>query len=189
MSSLYFVIAWAGTDACTSPVLASCESTARTIDSASTWKNRRAAGRVSEKPNPSVPRDAYDDAGTQRAIWSGTARIQSETATTGPGASDSTVVTYGTRVSASGCSRLCDSHASASRRSSVHEVTDHTSAAMPQSSASSRCAVSAHGTATPEARSCARGVATVGGVTGAYLYMPRRMPSSRPSVAGAGGCG
>ena len=93
---------------------------------------------MSEKPNPSVPSEVYADAGTQREIWSGTERIQSDTATTGPGSPESAVVTYGTRVSSPGCSMLCDSHARASRRSSVHEVTDHTSAATPQSSASSR---------------------------------------------------
>ena len=62
------------------------------MDSASTWKNRRAAGRVSEKPQPSVPSEVYG-AGTQRAIWSGTARIQSLTATTGPGWPSSARVT------------------------------------------------------------------------------------------------
>src|SRR6202161_905009 len=44
-SSLYFVIAWDGRDGCTSPAFASCDSTASTIDSASTWKNRRGGGR------------------------------------------------------------------------------------------------------------------------------------------------
>ena len=111
---------------------------------------------MSENPNPSVPSDVYEP-GTQRAIWSGTARIQSETATTGPAASPSTDVTYGTRRSAAGCSRLYDSQASASRRSSVHDVADHTSAATPQSDASSSWARSAHGMATPEARTWARG--------------------------------
>src|ERR1700722_20398739 len=160
-------MACAGNPASTAPALASSESTARTIASATTWKNRRAAGRGSEKPNPSVPSEVYDDAGTQREIWSGTARIQSETATTGPGAPSSADVTYGTRVSAPGCSMLCDSQASASLRSSVHEVTDQASAATPQSSASSRCARSAHGIATPEASSCARGVSAEGGATAA----------------------
>ena len=126
------------------------------IDSPSTWKNRRAAARVSEKPYPSVPSDVYG-AGTQRAIWSGTARIQSLTATTGPGRPSSTWVTYGTRCSVSGCSRFHSSQAIASRRSSVHEVADHTDAATPQSSASSFCACRAARMATPDARICAFG--------------------------------
>jgi hypothetical protein len=141
---------------------------------------------VSEKPNQSVPSHVYEP-GTQREIWSGTERIQSETATTGapepaPASAD---VTYGVRGSSSGCSRLCDSTARASRRSSVHEVTDHTSAATPQSSASSCRARSAHGMATPEARILAPAVDGAA----AYRYMPRRMPSSSPSSSGAGGCG
>ena len=129
-------MACAGNPASTAPARASSHSTARVIDSASTWKNRRAAGRVSEKPNPSVPSEVYVP-GTQRAIWSGTALIQSDTATTGPDRPDSTEVTYGTRGSEAGCSRFHDSQASASRRSSVQDVADHTSAATPQSVASS----------------------------------------------------
>ncbi len=183
---MYLLIACAGRDRSAAPARASSDSTARVIDSASTWKNRRAAGRVSEKPKPSVPSDVYGP-GTQRAIWSGTARIQSDTATTGPGASKSTDVTYGTRAGSDGYSRLCDSTASASRRSSVHEVADHASADTPQSAASSCCARSAHGIATPEARSWARGPSVSGPV--AYLYRPFRMPSSSPPMTGAGGCG
>ena len=56
-----------------------------------------------------------------------------------------------------GFSSACCSHSIASRRSSFHDVTDHTSASTPHSSPSSRCASSAHGIATPEASSCARG--------------------------------
>ena len=85
------------------------------------------------------------------AIWSGTARIQSLTATTGPGVPSRALVTYGTRASDSGCSRLCWSHSTASRRSSVHEVADQTSASTSQSCSSMLWASSAHGTATPEA--------------------------------------
>src|SRR6201998_4862184 len=125
-------MAWAGNPASTAPVRPSSHSTATVIDSASTWKNRRAAGRVSEKPNPSVPSDV-NRPGTQRAIWSGTALIQSDTATTGPTASDRTEVTYGTRGPESGCSMFHDSHASGSPRSSVQDVADHTSAAQPPS--------------------------------------------------------
>src|SRR5580693_3439266 len=192
-------IAWAGSDASTSPDRASCESTASVIDSASTWKNRRAAGRVSENPNPSVPSDVYAP-GTQRAIWSGTARIQSETATNGPDepdepdAPDSSDVTYGTRCGSSGCSIFHESHASASRRSCVHDVADHTAADTPQSSWSNCWARSAQGSATPEARSWAgmtgapdRSGEGVGAV--AYWYKPRKIPESRSSIAGAGGCG
>ena len=43
-------------------------------------------------PQPSVPSELYG-AGTQRAIWSGTARIQSLTATTGAGWPSSTRLT------------------------------------------------------------------------------------------------
>jgi hypothetical protein len=39
----------------TSPRRASCRSVATTIVSASTWKWRRSACRVSERPKPSVP--------------------------------------------------------------------------------------------------------------------------------------
>jgi hypothetical protein len=67
-------IAWPSTSGFTSPRRASCVSAARAIDSASTWKNRRAAGLVSENPQPSVPSE-LNGALTQRAIWSGTERI------------------------------------------------------------------------------------------------------------------
>src|SRR3712207_8670739 len=53
-------------------------------------------------------------------------------------------VTYGTCGSSSGCSRLCSSAASACRRSSFHDVTDHTSADTPQSFASSSCRSEEH---------------------------------------------
>src|SRR6516164_9692919 len=149
-------MAWAGNPASTAPLRASSHSTARVIDSASTWKNRRAAGLVSEKPNPSVPSEV-NVPGTQRAIWSGTALIQSETATTGPGASESAVLTYGTRDASPGFSMFHDSQASASRRSSVQDVADHTSADTPQSVASISWARSADRSATPEARICALG--------------------------------
>src|SRR6516164_5762393 len=96
-------MAWAGNPASTAPLRASSHSTARVIDSASTWKNRRAAGLVSEKPNPSVPSEVYVP-GTQRAIWSGTALIQSDTATTGPDRPDSTELTYGVREGSPGFS-------------------------------------------------------------------------------------
>src|ERR1700746_713500 len=105
------------------------------MDSASTWKNRLAAGRVSENPNPSVPSEVKVP-GTQRAIRSGTALIQSDTATTGPAAPESADVTYGRRGSSPGWSMFQDSQASASRRSSVQDVADHTSADTPQSVAS-----------------------------------------------------
>ena len=49
------VEAAAGTPASTAPVRASPASTATTTDSASVLKYRRAAGRVSENPKPSVP--------------------------------------------------------------------------------------------------------------------------------------
>src|ERR1700736_1514807 len=152
-------MAWAGNPASTAPARASSHSTATVIDSASTWKNRRAAGRVSEKPNPSVPSEV-NVPGTQRAIWSGTALIQSDTATTGPGLPDSSEVTYGSRGGSSGCSMFHDSQASASRRSSVQDVADHTSADTPQSAASISWACSADRSATPEARIWARGTGT-----------------------------
>ena len=76
-------MAWPTISGLTSPSRASWLSTATAIDWASTLKNLRAAGRVSEKPQPSVPSEV-NGAGTQRAIWSGTALIQSLTATTGP---------------------------------------------------------------------------------------------------------
>ena len=92
MSRPYFSMAWLSDSGFTSPRRASWLSTDRVMDSASTWKNRRAAARVSEKPYPSVPSE-LNGPGTHRAIWSGTARIQSLTATTGPGAPSSTCVT------------------------------------------------------------------------------------------------
>src|ERR1700751_415487 len=129
------------------------------MDSASTWKNSLAAGRVSETPNPSVPSEV-NVPGTQRAIWSGTALIQSDTATTGPGASDSTAITYGSPDGSPGVRMFHDSQASASRRSSVQDVADHTSADTPQSAASISCACSADRNATPEARIWAWGEET-----------------------------
>src|ERR1700693_3020129 len=152
-------MACAGNPASTAPVRASSHSTATAIDSASTWKNRRAAGRVSEKPNPSVPSDV-NVPGTQRAIWSGTALIQSDTATTGPGLPDSSEVTYGSRGGSSGCSMFHDSQASASRRSSVQDVADHTAADPPPSRASISWAPSAERGATREARIWAGGTET-----------------------------
>src|SRR5580700_2999146 len=144
-------MAWAGRPWSTLPLRASSHSTATMIHSASTRKNRRAAGRVSEKPNPSVPSDV-NDPGTQRAIWSGTALIQSDTATTGPDVSASAELTYGTRAGESGWAMFHASQASASRRSSVQDVADHTSADTPQSAASRSWAASADRSATPEAR-------------------------------------
>src|SRR6516162_4016616 len=164
-------MAWAGRSGSIWPLRASSHSTATVMDSASTWKNRLAAGRVSENPNPSVPSEV-NVPGTQRAIWSGTALIQSDTATTGPGASDSAELTYGTRDGSPGCSRFHDSQASASRRSSVQDVADHTSADTPQSAASISWAVRAWRSATPEARIWARGDET-----------PDRSASSCPSAA------
>src|ERR1700747_600677 len=106
-------MAWAGNPASTAPLRASSHNTARVIDSASTWKNRRAAGRVSEKPNPSGPREVYVP-GTPRGICAGPPLIQTDTATTGPEAPASNEVTYGTRGGSDGCSRFHDSQASAS---------------------------------------------------------------------------
>src|SRR3984957_2244549 len=210
-SRRYRSMAWAGNPASTAPVRASSHSTARVIDSASTWKNRRAAGRVSEKPNPSVPSEV-NVPGTQRAIWSGTALIQSDTATSGPGRPASSEVTYGSRGGSDGCSMFHDSQASASRRSSVQDVADHTSADTPQSRASISWAASADRSATPEARIWARGTGTTlrseeveepaarpasqsrtagaeseppsgeAPSAGAYRYRPRRMPCSSPAV-------
>src|SRR5579862_1559936 len=176
-------MAWAGNLASTAPLRASSHSTARVIDSASTWKKRRAAGRVSEKPNPSVPSDVYVP-GTQRAIWSGTALIQSDTATTGPGLPASSEVTYGSRGGSSGCSMFHDSQASASRRSSVQDVADHTSADTPQSRASISCAASACRSATPEARIWARGTGTTD--RSAELEEPPARPASQSRTADAG---
>src|SRR5262249_25100178 len=122
---------------------------------------------VSEKPNPSVPSEV-NGPGTQRAIWSGTALIQSDTATAGPGEPSSADVTYGTRPGSPGCSMFHDSQASASRRSSVQDVADHTSAATPQSAASICWAATAGRTATPEARICARGAVSDSAAAGAY---------------------
>src|SRR5947209_1927714 len=157
------------------------------MDSASTWKNRLAAGRVSENPNPSVPSEV-NVPGTQRAIWSGTALIQSDTATTGPGASDSTEVTYGSRDGSSGFSMFHDSQASASRRSSVQDVADHTSADTPQSAASISWARTACRTATPEARIWARRAEARGADTLPRSASPdaRARPASQFGAAGPG---
>src|SRR6185312_3403121 len=72
-------MALAGADPSISPPSTSCVSTRNTMECASTWKRRRSAPRVSDWPNPSVPSDDQA-AGTNGAIWSGTARIQSEEA-------------------------------------------------------------------------------------------------------------
>src|ERR1700685_1846171 len=176
-------MAWAGRPASTAPAGASSQSPATVIDSASTWKNRRAAGRVSKKPTPSVPSEV-NVPGTQRAIWSGTALIQSDTATTGPGRPDSSEVTYGSRGGSDGCSMFHDSQASASRRSSVQDVADHTSADTPQSRASISCAVSACRSATPESRIWARGTGTTDRSEEAE---PPARPASQSRTAGPGG--
>src|ERR1700736_1186023 len=173
-------MAWAGNPASTAPARASSHSTARVIDSASTWKNRRAAGRVSEKPNPSVPSEV-NVPGTQRAIWSGTALIQSDTATTGPGLPDSSEVTYGSRGGSSGCSMFHDSQASASRRSSVQDVADHMSADTPQSRASISCAVTACRSATPKAGSAA---GAPGPTDCSKEAEPPALPASQSRTAG-----
>ena len=57
----------------TAPSAASAARTATTTWPASVSKNRRSASRVSERPNPSVPRLVYGR-GTQRLTWSGTER-------------------------------------------------------------------------------------------------------------------
>ncbi len=165
------------------PSLASSVSTASTTDCASMWKKRRAAPRVSAKPKPSAPSEVYAP-GTHREIWSGTDRIQSETATNGPSAPDSFRVTYGTRCSSSGWSRLCSSTSTASRRSSFQEVADQTSARTFHSSARIRWASSAHGTATPEAMICAPMEPAEPVDT---RWMPLRIPSTS-TPAGSAGC-
>jgi hypothetical protein len=101
---------------------------------------------------------------------SGTARMKSDTATTGPSVSRSTRVTYGTRGVWPACMRFHSSVLTASRRNSVHDVADHTSAATPQSWASSCCAFRAHCMPVPEASTCARGAAPTGSTAGAAAY-------------------
>src|SRR5262249_39295766 len=125
-SSWYFSTASLGASCLTSSRRASSASTAVVTDSASTWKYRRVAPRGSGVGDPATrwgqgggwPR------GTQGEFWSGTASTQSEPATNGPGAPDSTCVRYGVPGSSSGYSSARCSQASASRRSSVQEVAD-----------------------------------------------------------------
>ena len=96
------------------------------------------------------------------------------------------LVTNGTGGSESGSKKADSSHATASRRSSFHDVTDHTSASTPQSSPRIRCASRAHGSATPEARICDCGRPSPP-VDGENLYMPlSSAATSRPS--GSRGC-
>ena len=90
--------------------------------------------------------------GTHCRIWSGTARIQSVTATAGPDVLLSTWVTYGTGAGRSGWRSSSRSTATPSRRNSFQLVTDHTSAATSHRSASMSAARSASGIDTPEAR-------------------------------------
>src|SRR5699024_7542733 len=155
-SMRYFRAASTSFDRSISPRFASELSTPTAIDSASILNTRRAASRVSEKPNPSVPRVTMS-LGTHGRIMSGTARIQSDTASTGPSTSRNTRVTYGTRGLSAGLSRLSWSTSTASRRSSVHDVADQMSAATPHSSDSSCCARNASCMVTPETRIWARG--------------------------------
>ncbi|SHZ50114.1 Uncharacterised protein [Mycobacteroides abscessus subsp. abscessus] len=98
---MYWAAAATATWRSTEPSSANASSTATTTDSASVLKNRRAAGRVSEMPNPSAPSVRYVP-GTHGLICSGTACIQSETATLGPWAPSSAFVTYGTPLGRSG---------------------------------------------------------------------------------------
>ena len=90
--------------------------------------------------------------GTQGRICSGTARIQSLTATTGPVVRASCSVTKGVGAGRSGWRRSCFWTSRPSRCISFQLVTDQTSAATSQRSASMAAARSASGMATPEAR-------------------------------------
>ena len=128
-------MAWAGNPASTAPRRASSHSTATVIDSASTWKNRRAARRVSEKPNPSVPSEvnvARHPAGDLVRHRLDPVRNRHHR----PGRTRQRRRHVGHARRLAGCSMFHDSQASASRRSSVHDVADHTSADTPQSVAS-----------------------------------------------------
>src|ERR1043165_6931694 len=118
---------------------------------------------------------------------SGTARMKSDTATTGPGASASALVTYGTFGSSAGCRRLYSSVCSASRRSSVQDVADHTTADTPQSWASSSWARSAQPMHVPEARICALGAPSPIDGAGEYRYRPFSRPGTS-TLAGSAGC-
>jgi len=78
----------------------------------------------------------------------------------GPSADRRADVTYGSCASA-GCVRFHFSLSIASRRSSFHDVTDHTDAATSHSDASRSRALIAHGMPTPEAISVTRGASAL----------------------------
>ena len=131
-SRSYRANASAGASDFTSPRSASWRSVATAIDSASTWKCRRSACRVSATEAVGAERGvvARYPAGDQvrhRAHPVGhrddraRARRQRLRSRTAPAAARP------------GCSRFRSSHSTASRRSSVQEVADQTSAATPQS--------------------------------------------------------
>ena len=123
--------------------------------------------------------------GTQGRICSGTARIQSDTATTGPAVFASLAVTYGTGACWSGCRSACRSMDTPSRFSSPQLVTDHTSAATSQLADSMSAARSASGIETPDARICALLERFSGAARN--RYMPRRTPSGS-KFSGSAGC-
>jgi hypothetical protein len=110
---------------------------------------------VSLRPKPSVP-STWNGPGTQRAIWSGTAFMKSDTATNGPSPPLRISVTRGVRGFSPGCSRFQRSVVSASSRSALYDVADHRSTATSWCSASSRCASSAASQEVPENRMLAR---------------------------------
>src|SRR5699024_1465724 len=152
----YFFAASTGALGATSPRSASSCRVRTTIECASILKWRLAAARVSEKPKPSAPRvaNSWFRKGRMRSGW---VESKSLVATIGPACPPRRCLTYGVRGSAPTSVSLAASQSRASRRSSAHEVTDHTAASTPQSAASSSRASSAQGTATPEASSCACG--------------------------------
>src|SRR5699024_416422 len=152
----YFFAASTGAAASTSPRSASSCRVRTAMECAWILKWRLAAARVSEKPEPSAPRvaNSWFRKGRMRSGW---VESKSLVATIGPACPPRRCLTYGVRGSAPTSVSLAASQSRASRRSSAHEVTDHTAASTPQSAASSSRASTAQGTATPEASSCACG--------------------------------
>ena len=108
-------------------VAASALSTPTTTWPASVSKCRRSASRVSLRPIPSVPSGTNSASGTKRAICSGTIFMKSVTATIGAVAVAEQLGHERTRGSWLGCRRFHRSVASASSRSALYDVADHSS--------------------------------------------------------------
>ena len=184
-SIAYFFAASAAAVARTAPQRASWRSAATTIDSASTWKCRRSACRVSDRPNPSVPSEVYvagHPAGDQ--VGHGPHEVADGDHRTA-GRRRSALVTYGTRgllvrvqqVVLLGGHRVAAQLRPRRRRPDVGGDAPLLGRAAAAPSAPTACRCRRRGSA-------ARG--PVGRVAFEYRYRPLSRPSTSRSAGSAG---